>query len=102
MDTNKQIHDVSASLFFVLAFAYVTAALALRNDYYGGLAIFFMRLLDMPFAFIALLYGGSGLVLQLNEENEENDSPWNIIIFAVCILLFGAVVFVNLAFPSRI
>ena len=102
MDTTKQIHDVSAFLFFVLAFSLMAAALALRNDYYGGLSVFLMRLLDLPFAFITLIYGGSGLYLQLNDGREESDSPWNILIFAVCLLLFGMVVFVNLAFPSRI
>ena len=31
MDTTKKIHDVSASLFFLIVFAYLFAALAFRN-----------------------------------------------------------------------
>lgn len=102
MSTAKNIHSVSANFFFLIAFLYVIAALALRNDLYSGLMVFFMRLADIPLAFISLLYGGSGLYLQVNEGKEDGESAWSIIIFALCLLLFGAVVFVNFAFPSVI
>ncbi|MFH1012258.1 MAG: hypothetical protein V1760_00735 [Candidatus Peregrinibacteria bacterium] len=101
MDTSKNIHEVSAIFFFILAFSYVIAALAFRNDLMVPWATLFMRILDIPFALVALLYGGSTLYLQLNE-GEENATPWSIIIIATCILLFGLVVFVNFAFPSQI
>ena len=55
METTKKIHEVSASLFFLLAFGYMFAALAFRNDYWPSLMIFAMRLLDIPFAALALL-----------------------------------------------
>ncbi len=102
MNTTKNLHNVSAFFFFLLAFTYVFAALAFRNDLMAGLMIFLMRLLDIPFAFIALLYGGSGLYLQINEGKEETGSAWGIVIFALCLILFGAVVFVNFAFPSQL
>lgn len=102
MNTTKNLHNVSANLFFFLAFFYVFAALAFRNDFYASVMIFFMRLLDVPFASIALLYGGSGLYLQINEGKEDSGSAWSIVIFAACLLLFGAVVFVNFAFPSQL
>jgi len=100
MNTAKNIHNASADLFFILAFLYVFAALAFRNDFNASVMIFLMRLLDIPFAFIALLYGGSGLYLQINEGKEDTASAWSIIIFAFCLILFGAVVFMNFAFPS--
>ena len=102
METTKKIHEVSAALFFLLAFGYLFAAFSFRNDYWPSLMTFAMRLMDMPFAFIALLYGGTGLHLQINEAKEDSDSVWGIVIFAVCLVLFGAVVFVNLAFPSKL
>ena len=102
MDTTKKIHDVSASLFFLFAFAYVFAALAFRNDYWPSLMIFGMRLLDLPFAALSLIYGGTGLFLQVNEAKEDSDSVWGILIFAICLVLFAAAVFVNLAFPSKL
>ena len=102
METTKKIHEVSASLFFLMAFGYLFAALAFRNDYWPSMMIFAMRLLDIPFAALALLYGGSGLYLQVNEAKDDSDSPWGILIFAICLILFGAVVFVNLAFQSKL
>jgi hypothetical protein len=99
MDTAKNVHNVSANFFFLLAFIYVAAALAFKNDMYVNAMILLMRVLDMPFAFIPLLYGGSGLYLQINEGREET-SAWGIIIFALCLLFFGAVAFVSFAFPS--
>jgi hypothetical protein len=101
MQKIKNLHDVSAIYFFLFAFIYVTLALFLRNGYYTGFSVEIMKLIDIPFAFISLLYGGTSLTLQL-ENDEETLSPWVIVIFAICLLLFGGVVFVNFAFPSTL
>jgi len=76
--------------------------LAFRNGYLADFFLSIMRILDIPFAFIALMYGGTTLALQLNMEKEEGTSPWVIIIFAGGLLLFAGVVFVNFAFPSTL
>lgn len=101
MNSTKNLHEVSAIYFFVLAFAYAIAGLAFRNNLVIDPALLAMRILDIPFALVALLYGGSALYLELNE-GEDTPTTWSIIVVAGCILLFGLVVFVNLAFPSRI
>jgi len=98
----KNLHDVSAIYFFILALAYVFMVLAFRNDYMASFFLDIMRILDIPFAFVSLIYGGSTLALQLNMDREEGISPWVIIIFAGCLLLFAGVVFLNFAFPSNI
>lgn len=104
MSTTKVLHNSSANLFFALALIYLVAALGFRNGIETSFMILLMRLLDIPFAFISLLYGGTGLYLQLNEGREDDDSGsiWSILIFATCIVLFGAVIFVNFAFPSKL
>lgn len=101
METAKNLHEVSAFYFFILGFAYVFLALAFRNGLIVDWALLFMRLFDIPLALVALIYGGTTLYLQLNE-NEETVNPWSIVIVAACILLFGLVVFVNFAFPSKL
>lgn len=100
MNNLKAIHDVSGFYFFLLAFLYVFMAFALKNQYYAELAIVLMRVLDVPAVGIALLYGGSSLALQVHPEEEEESSPWSVIIFVVCLILFGLTIFVNFAFPS--
>ena len=102
MSTTKNLHDVSAVFFFILAFAYMAVALAFRNDYMASLMIFLMRVLDIPFALSALMYGGSGLYLQINEGKENSESVWGYVIFAFSIILFGLVIFINFAFPSQL
>ncbi|MBU0577832.1 hypothetical protein KJ742_05205 [Patescibacteria group bacterium] len=100
MSNIKNLHDVSAIYFFILAFIYVFAALAFRNGFMVDIATLAMRILDMPFALVALMYGGSTLYMQISDD--ETTSPWAMVIFAVCLILFGLVVFLNFAFPSQL
>jgi len=102
MSNAKNLHDVSAIYFFILAFIYVFAVLAFRNGVMVDIATTTMRIFDIPFAMVALMYGGSTLYMQVSEENEDETSPWAMIIFAICLLLFGFVVFLNFAFPSQL
>lgn len=102
MSKAKNLHDVSATYFFVLAFIYVFAVIAFRNSLMVDIATTAMRILDVPFAMVALMYGGSTLYIQVSSEDEEETSPWAMIIFAICLLLFGLVAFLNFAFPSQL
>jgi len=102
MNKLKNLHDVSALYFFALAFTYIVLALAFRNGAYTDWAMVGMKILDIPFAAVALLYGSSTLYLQLTDSDEEETSPWIMVVVAFSLLLFGLVVFVNFAFPSII
>ena len=95
MSNAKNLHDISAIYFFILAFIYVFAVLAFRNGVMVDISSTAMRVLDIPFAMVALMYGGSTLYMQLSEEDDEETSPWAMIIFAVSLLLFGFVVFLT-------
>ena len=77
--------------------------LSFRNGYLAEFFLNIMRILDMPLAFVALLYGGTTLALQMNLEKEDGRiSPTILIVFAVCLLLFVGVVVLNFALPSAI
>ncbi len=103
MDKIKNLHGVSGFIFFVLALSYVVMVLALRNGFMADFFLVIMRILDIPFAFVSLLYGGSTLAMQVGANKEEDaSSSWLLIIFLLCLILFGAVVFVNFAFPSQL
>lgn len=104
MDKIKSLHDVSSFYFFVLALAYVVMVLAFRNDFMADFFLAIMRILDIPFAFVSLLYGFSTLALQINtgREEEAGISPWILVIFVICLILFGGVVFINFGFPSQL
>lgn len=103
MDKIKNLHSVSSVYFFIFALIYAGMALAFRNGFLAEFFLDLMRILDIPFAFVGLLYGFSTLAIQISTSKEENSglSPWILVILVVCLLLFGAVVFVNFAFPSQ-
>jgi len=102
MNNVKNLHDVSAIYFFILAFTYIISALAFRNAFHADIIIIIMRILDIPFAMVSLIYGVTTLYLQINEKDDEEVSPWVMFIIALSILLFGLVVFVNFAFPGQL
>lgn len=102
MNNIKNLHDVSAIYFFILASIYIISALAFRNAFHADIVMITMRILDIPFAMISLIYGVTTLYLQINEKNDEETSPWVMLIIALSILLFGLVVFVNFAFPGQL
>ncbi len=104
MDKIKNLHSVSSVYFFILALIYIVMVLAFRNGFLADFFLALMRIMDIPFAFVSLLYGGSTLALQMNmgREEDEGSSPWILVVLAVCLLLFGAVVFANFAFPSQL
>lgn len=102
MTNAKNLHDVSAIYFFIIAFIYVFAALAFRNNFIIDYATVAMRILDIPFAMVSLMYGASTLYIQIGSDDEETTNPWVMVIFAISILLFAFVVFLNFAFPSQL
>ncbi|MBU0727175.1 hypothetical protein KKA95_00655 [Patescibacteria group bacterium] len=101
MNKAKNLHDVSAIYFFILAFVYVFAALSFRNGFMIDVSSIAIRILDIPFAMVALMYGGSTLYMQISGD-DEGASPWVMVIFAIALLLFGLVVFLNFAFQSQL
>jgi len=101
MEKAKNLHDVSAVYFFILAFIYVFASLSLYNNFLVDYSSVAMRILDVPFAMVSLMYGASTLYMQIGGDEEETN-PWVMVIYAISILLFAAVVFINFAFPSQL
>lgn len=100
MQTTQDLHDTGAFYFFLLAFAYAIAMYMFKNTYLAEWALLFMRVFDMPLLLVSLIYGGTSLILQINQGHEVQSSPWNMIILAASVLLFALGVFINFAFPS--
>lgn len=98
MDFVKDIHRVGMPMFLFLVLFYVVAGLLFRNGYFQPELLLWMRLLDMPFALVGLVYGVSGLYLQLNQH--KSHPTWSAVFIGMAIILFVVVVFLNLAFPT--
>ncbi len=104
MEKLKNLQDVSSFYFFVLAFLYIVMVLSIRNGFMTDVNLSMMRILDMPFALVGLLYGGSTLALQLSFDDmgEAKESAWTRGIFIGVFVLFGLVLLMNVAFPAQI
>ncbi len=102
MEKIKNLNTVSQFLFFLMAFLYIALVLAFRNGFMADLNVVLMRVLDLPFAFIALVYGGSTLALQFSFDKGGNlkSFGWSVGIFVVCLGLFTTVAIINFAFPA--
>lgn len=101
MDTLKTLHKIGAFFFFVLGFLYVAMALMLRNAFMPETMFNLIRLLDLPLAFVALLYGGSTLALHINQ-NRETLSPWTMVIATICVGLLTTLVVIQVTVPGQI
>jgi len=104
MEKLKNLQDVSSFYFFVLAFLYIAMVLSIRNGFLPDVNVSLMRILDMPFALVALLYGGTSLALQLSfdEQGQLKDKSWTKVIFVGVFILFVAVALMNLVSAPQI
>ena len=101
MNIIKNLNKVSAFYFFLIAFIYVASALYFRSDLYVDLTTVIMRIMDIPLALTALIYSGSTIYLQISEGRQYGAPLWGIIIFTICLIIFGVVVFINFALPGK-
>lgn len=104
MEKIKDLRDATSFWFFVLGFFYIAMILAVRNDFLASFFVSWMRILDLPFAFIAIFYGVTTLLLQLkfDANGEVKSTGWFLTISIGGMLLFGAVALMNFAFPATI
>lgn len=107
----KFVHDlrvVSEGFFFALGLLILVALLFWRNDVFAYEAEVFLRCIDAPFLFTALLFGGSSIRLGSREDqsetqniNSENPILDAVLIIVGSILLLGFL-FVDLGLPDKL
>ncbi|MBI5414018.1 hypothetical protein HZA38_00700 [Candidatus Peregrinibacteria bacterium] len=109
----KDVQKVAGILFYTLGVFLFAAFLFWKNDFFVYETEVFLRYADLPFAFLALLYGGVSLRISLagslREENtppEESDDDAGeqpvidaVLIVIGCLIFFGFVYF-DFAFPN--
>lgn len=101
MQTLKNLNQISAFFFFVFAGGYIAMALLLRNGVMSETFLNLMFLLDLPAAFVALLYGGTSMGLQISQ-GREKPSPWIMLVAFLGLGLLTALVLVQLMVPGQI
>lgn len=100
MNLLKNLQIVTGVFFYLFGFVFFILALLIHNQFNGNTPLILLKTLDLPFAFIALLYGGLSLRSALGE-NIKSDMLDAVLMF-IGVFLFALIVYLNFAFPDFI
>jgi len=97
--TAGNIKKVSLILFIVLGIAHILTGLMMTENI--GLPYTFIanRILDIPFAMIALIYGLSSIKAGLKNDDHK---ILNIFLIVFALLIFVGLVYINIFIPDKI
>lgn len=100
MNQLKNIQSVAGLFFYAFGFALFGLIFLIHNQFYGELPIVILKILDLPFALISLLYGLSSLRLSLGDD-VKSDLIDAILIF-LGVFAFILLLYLNFAFQDFI
>lgn len=83
----------------ILGLIHIVTGLAFSNGYYLPYSMIVNRILDIPFAIIAVIYGFSTIYLEL-EENTHKTAKIIFIIFTL--LIFSTLIYINFLVSDKI
>lgn len=96
----KNIQNISGLFFYLLGLIIFGLILMIHNGFYAELPVIILKSLDLPFMFVALLYGLSGFRLSLGDELK-SDTIDAVLIFGG-VFAFMAMLYLNFAFQDFI
>jgi uncharacterized membrane protein len=97
MKTAENIKKVALIFFVVLGLTHILSGLMLSDSYALPTSLVVNRILDIPFAMSALLYG---LAATYEEINEKHHKTANIIFIVISILVFCVLIYINFFIPD--
>lgn len=97
----KNLQTVSGVFFFCLGAIYFLLALVTYNQQFLPTSQILFNILDLPFALVALLYGGSSLWTALDEHQAQTTLSKTLIL-GLGIVIFSTLLVINFAFTDAI
>jgi hypothetical protein len=97
--TVENIRKVSLVFFIVLGTLHIFSGLMASNNYMMPTSFIMNRVLDIPFAMSALLYGLSNIYASVHEHHQKIASY---IISGIALLVFLVLIYINLLVPDKI
>jgi uncharacterized membrane protein len=97
MKTAENIKKVALIFFIVLGLADIISGLMMANGYLMPTSLIVNRILDIPFAMSALLYGLSSVYENMGEKKHKTV---NIVFIILSVLVFGVLIYINLFIPD--
>ena len=100
MNQLKNIRTVAGLFFYFFGFLIFSLIFLIHNHFYGELPVIILKIVNLPFVLVSLLYGLSGLRISLGED-VQSDMIDAILIF-IGVFAFVFVVYLDFAFKDFI
>jgi hypothetical protein len=98
MKTAENIKKVALIFFLVLGLAHILSGLMFSNGYLTSVTLIVNRVLDIPFAMAALIYGLSAIYSGFGEKGNK---PVNVIFIIFSVLVFLLLIYINFLIPDK-
>jgi hypothetical protein len=98
MKTAENIKKVALAFFMMLGLAHILSGLMFSNGYFTAPALVVNRVLDIPFAMSALIYGLTSIYTGLGDKNHK---AMNVILIAFSVLVLLVLIYINFLIPDR-
>ncbi len=108
MNIMLNINRAAEFLFLTMGISYLAAYLCWRNNYYPFETEIFLRLGDLPLGFFGILFALTSLRISLSDKYNDPEkrvgirfSFLDLFLLLVALLIFIALVYVDLILPNR-
>lgn len=98
MKTAENIKKVALVLFLILGTAHILSGLMFANGYLLPTSMVLNRVLDIPFAMMALIYGCMVVYTGIDEKKR---NIAKMVMIGVCLLIFIILIYINLFIPDK-
>lgn len=98
MKTAENIKKVALIFFLVLGLGHIVSGLMFSNNYGTPASLIINRVLDIPFAMSALIYGLSSIYTELTGKSHK---IVNIVFIVISLLIFALLLYINLLVPDK-
>lgn len=101
MNTDRNIQKVALVFFFLIGLVHIIAHLMLTSGYAVNFAYAVKNILEIPFILSAAIYGFLSIKISFTTSDKDHKIA-NIIIILLVIILFVALIYLNLFIPDRV
>lgn len=98
MKTAENIQKVALVLFILLGTTHIISGLMLANGYFMPTSLVVNRVLDIPFAMMAVIYAFMTLYTGMDEKSRKVPG---IIFITLSLLIFLLLIYINLFIPDK-
>lgn len=96
--TAENIKKVALALFLLLGTVHIISGLMFTNGYLMPTSMVINRVLDIPFAMMAVVYGCMVIYTGIDEKKRKGAS---IAMIVVSLLIFAILIYINLFIPDK-